>query len=170
MHVAGIDQDGVVFTPVSPKLTTVKLTASTIGHLIGLAVLGVPLLLQRLGVWPDFWTWAAWGLPALVLVSWVTDLVLIPRRVRAMGWAEREDDLLWRQGVLIRTLNAVPYGRLQYVDTSDGPLLRRHGLQTLALKTAASGADVELQGLPAATCDELREVLMARGQARLAGL
>ena len=166
----GIDLSGVAFTPASPRLTTVKLIATTIGHLIWLAAFSVPLILKLTGPWTGMAAWAAWGLPAVVVVSWIVDLILIPRRVRAMGWAEREDDLLWRQGVLIRTLNAVPYGRLQYVDTSDGPLLRRHGLQTLTLKTAASGADVELQGLPAATCDELREVLMARGQARLAGL
>jgi len=170
MPVAGTDQDGVVFTPVSPQLTTVKLIASTIGHLVLLAALSVPLALKLAGPWEHMWGWAAWGLPALALLSWAVDLVLIPRRVRAMGWAEREDDLLWREGVLFRTVNAVPYGRLQYVDTSDGPLLRRYGLQTLTLKTAASGPDLELQGLPAQRGDELREVLMARGQARLAGL
>ncbi|MEO4038176.1 PH domain-containing protein [Micrococcaceae bacterium Sec6.3] len=169
-HVAGIDQDGVVFTPVSSELTPVKLISSAIGHVILLAVLSVPLVLKLTGVWEGMWAWAAWGLPAVVLLSWAADLVLIPRSVRAMGWAEREDDLLWREGLLFRTVNAVPYGRLQYVDTSDGPLLRRYGLQTLTLKTASSGGDVTLEGIPAATCDELREVLMARGQARLAGL
>lgn len=159
-----------MFTPVSPRLTPVKLISSAIGHLIGLAVCAVPLILMLTGVWAGLWPWFAWGLPAVVVVFWVVDLILIPRRVRAMGWAEREDDLLWREGVLIRTVNAVPYGRLQYVDTSDGPLLRRFGLQTLTLKTAASGGDLTLEGLPAERCEQLREVLMARGQARLAGL
>ena len=114
--------------------------------------------------------WVAWGLPAVVVVSWIVDLILIPRRVRAMGWAEREDDVLWREGILFRSVHAVPYGRLQYVDVSDGPLLRRVGLQTLTLKTAAAGGDVTLEGVPRERAEELREVLMARGQARLAGL
>lgn len=170
MPVAGTEQDDVRFTPVSPRLATVKLIASTIGHLVFTALAAVPLLLKLMGPWEHMWAWAAWGLPAVMVASWLVDLVLIPRRVRAMGWAEREDDLLWREGVLFRTVNAVPYGRLQYVDTSDGPLLRRHGLQTLTLKTAAGGGDLTLEGLPTATCDELRETLLARGQARLAGL
>lgn len=167
---SGIDLTGVEFAPASPKLTPVKLISTSIGHLIWLAAFSVPLILKLAGPWEGLWTWTAWGLPAVVVVSWLVDLVLIPRRVRAMGWAEREDDVLWRSGVLFRSVDAVPYGRLQYVDVSDGPLLRRFGLQTLTLKTAASGGDVEMEGLPAATADELREVLMARGQARLAGL
>ncbi|MBD4635696.1 PH domain-containing protein, partial [Xanthomonas citri pv. citri] len=74
------------------------------------------------------------------------------------------------EGILFRSVYAVPYGRLQYVDVSDGPLLRRAGLQTLTLKTAAAGGDVTLEGVPRERAEELREVLMARGQARLAGL
>ena len=160
----GIDLSGVAFTPASPRLATVKLIATTIGHLIWLAAFSVPLILKLTG------PWAAWGLPAVVVVSWIVDLILIPRRVRAMGWAEREDDVLWREGILFRSVHAVPYGRLQYVDVSDGPLLRRVGLQTLTLKTAAAGGDVTLEGVPRERAEELREVLMARGQARLAGL
>ena len=166
----GIDLNGVSFTPASPRLTSVKVTASTLGHLLWLAVFTVPLVLRLTGPWAGMAAWAAWGLPAVVVVSWIVDLVLIPRRVRAMGWAEREDDVLWREGLLFRSVHAVPYGRLQYVDVSDGPLLRRAGLQTLTLKTAASGGDVTLQGVPRERAEELREVLMARGQARLAGL
>ena len=166
----GIDLRGVEFTPVSPKLTRVKLIGAVIGGLIWLAVLSVPLVLKLTGVWSELWAWVAWGLPAIALVWLLVDVVLVPRRVRALGFAEREDDVLWREGLLFRSVYAVPYGRLQYVDVSDGPLLRRFGLQTLTLKTAASGSDVTLEGLPRETADELREVLMARGQARLAGL
>ncbi|MEV8232370.1 PH domain-containing protein [Micrococcus luteus] len=170
MPVPGIDLSGVAFTPASPRLAPVKLIATTIGHLIWLAAFSVPLILKLTGPWAGMATWAAWGLPAVVVVSWIVDLILIPRRVRAMGWAEREDDVLWREGILFRSVHAVPYGRLQYVDVSDGPLLRRAGLQTLTLKTAAAGGDVALEGVPRERAEELREVLLARGQARLAGL
>ena len=124
----GIDLSGVAFTPASPRLATVKLIATTIGHLIWLAAFSVPLILKLTGPWAGMAAWVAWGLPAVVVVSWIVDLILIPRRVRAMGWAEREDDVLWREGILFRSVHAVPYGRLQYVDVSDGPLLRRVGL------------------------------------------
>lgn len=165
----GIDLEGVRFTPVSPRLARVEAIRSCIGGVIWLAVLAVPLVLRLTGVWPGLWAWVAWGLPAVALAWWIVELVLIPRRVRAMGWAEREDDVLWREGLFVRSVKAVPYGRLQYVDVTDGPLLRSAGLQKLTLKTAG-GDDIKLQGLPRETADALREVLMARGQARLAGL
>ncbi|MGC5048877.1 PH domain-containing protein [Micrococcus porci] len=165
----GIDLQGVEFTPVSPALVRVEAVREVIALVIWLAVVSVPLVLKLTGVWPDMWSWTAWGLPALVLAWSLVELVLIPRRVAVKGWAEREDDVLWREGILFRRVVAVPYGRLQYVDVTDGPLLRWAGLQKLTLKTAG-GADVELVGLPRETCDRLREVLMARGQARLAGL
>ena len=85
----GIDLSGVAFTPASPRLATVKLIATTIGHLIWLAAFSVPLILKLTGPWAGMAAWVAWGLPAVVVVSWIVDLILIPRRVRAMGWAER---------------------------------------------------------------------------------
>ena len=50
----------------------------------------------------------------------------------------------------------------------EGPIQRRFGVQTVTLKTA--GADLEMTGLSKAESERLREVLMQRGQARLAGL
>ncbi len=39
----------------------------------------------------------------------------------AWGYAEREDDLLVRRGVLVRRVSVVPYGRMQYVDVTARP-------------------------------------------------
>ncbi len=77
-----------------------------------------------------------------VLVVWAAvDLILIPRRVRAIGYHERQDDLLIRRGILFQKLEAVPYGRLQYVDIEAGPIMRKFGLCTVQLKTASSSTD-----------------------------
>ena len=51
---------------------------------------------------------------ALLLALW--RLVLIPRQVRSIGYAEREDDLLIRRGIFFQRTLVVPYGRMQYVD------------------------------------------------------
>jgi membrane protein YdbS with pleckstrin-like domain len=96
------------------------------------------------------------------LLSW--------RRYRAWGYAEREDDLLVRRGVMIRRLTVVPYGRMQFVDVTAGPVDRLFGLATVQLHTAASATDARIPGLEAAEAGRLRDQLAALGEAKAAGL
>jgi uncharacterized protein len=97
-------------------------------------------------------------------------LVAVERRYRAWGYAEREDDLLVRRGVLVQRLSVVPYGRMQYVDVVAGPLARRFGLATVTLHTAAAATDAFVPGLRAEEAARLRDRLAALGEARQAGL
>ncbi|GAC1610069.1 MAG: hypothetical protein NVS3B26_14820 [Mycobacteriales bacterium] len=97
-------------------------------------------------------------------------LVGVRRRWLAWGWAEREEDLLVRRGVLVRRTSVVPYGRMQYVDVSAGPLDRYLGLARVTLHTAAAATDASIPGLPVAEAIRLRDRLAALGEARQAGV
>src|SRR5271156_4295148 len=83
------------------------------------------------------------GLAVAVVVAGVGALfaVLVWRRYRAWGYAEREDDLLVRRGVMIRRLTVVPYGRMQFIDVTAGPVDRLFGLATVQLHTASARSD-----------------------------
>ena len=94
----------------------------------------------------------------------------IPRQVRAIGYAERDDDLLIRHGIMFRTLVVVPYGRMQYVDVQAGPLARKLGIAQVQLHTASASTDATIDGLEPAEAERLRDRLASRGEARLAGL
>jgi membrane protein YdbS with pleckstrin-like domain len=72
--------------------------------------------------------------------------------------------------VLFRSLVVVPYGRMQFVDVSAGPLDRAFGLATVQLHTAAATTDARIPGLPPAEAARLRDRLAARGEAQSAGL
>ena len=150
------------WTPVSRKLVTARLTVTAM-WLVPLIV-GGGLLAALTGV-PGLW---AIPVAFLLLGLWISWLV--PRQVGAMGYAEREDDLLIRRGIMFRSLVVVPYGRMQYVDVSAGPLDRRFGIATVQLHTAASSTNATIAGLPPAEAARLRERLASRGEARLAGL
>ena len=63
-----------------------------------------------------------------------------------LGYAERADDLLVTSGVLNRQLVVVPYGRMQFVDVTAGPLDRRFGLATVQLHTASPATDAQIPG------------------------
>ncbi|BDO43492.1 PH domain-containing protein [Cellulomonas sp. NTE-D12] len=152
----------IVWTPVSPRLAAARLTVAAI-VLVPLLVAGV--VLAVLAGAP-----AAWIAPAAVLAVGVWLGWLVPRQVRAVGYAERAEDLLIRRGIMFKTLVVVPYGRMQYVDVNAGPVDRSFGIAAVQLHTAAPNTDASIHGLPPEEAARLRDRLASRGEARLAGL
>ncbi len=101
---------------------------------------------------------------ALLGLRWVQ------RRFASWSYAERQDDLLLRRGVLVERTTVVPYGRMQFVDVSAGPLDRRYGLASVVLHTAAAATSAHVPGLRRAEAERLRDRLAALGEARAAGV
>lgn len=147
--------------PVSPQLVL----ARYLGRLPWVLLAG--LVLTGLGVLVDPWFYLGAGL-ALLLVLW--QLWLIPAQVRQLGWKETADELLITKGRLWHTFTVVPYGRIQYVDVTAGPVERALGLKALQLHTASSSSDATIPGLPAAEADALRDRLARRARERMSGL
>ncbi len=80
------------------------------------------------------------------------------------GFALRETDLLIRSGVFWKHVVAVPFNRIQHVDSAAGPLMRSMGLARLTIHTAGSQmGSVGLPGLPAARAEVLRDYLSRVG-------
>ncbi|MBG6084816.1 membrane protein YdbS with pleckstrin-like domain [Zhihengliuella flava] len=165
-----IDPEGVTWSRVDEKYVTVRALGVAISGLIWLAITAVPLVLALTGVWGGYPRWLAWTLPGVALIWTLIDLLITRRRVRAIGYAERENDLLVRQGILFRKVLVVPYGRMQYVDVQMGPVDRAFGLCKVQLHTAAASVTATIPGVKAAEGARLREQLSDRGEARLAGL
>ena len=95
--------DGVVFHPVSPRLITARL----LGAGIVSAVLVIGFVIPGVIVDPRFFIPAA-----LFAVLFIWQAWLIPRQVRAMGYALADNHLLWRHGVMFRSITVTPYGRM----------------------------------------------------------
>ncbi|HEY3733926.1 MAG TPA: PH domain-containing protein [Streptosporangiaceae bacterium] len=129
----------------------VMLAAGLIGGLAGSAALGLGIALVLLGA----------GL--------VSERFLA-RRVAAWGYAERDEDLIVRRGVLIRRQSVIPYGRMQFIDVTAGPIERSLGLATLQMHTAAAASDARIPGLDKAQAAVLRDQLATLGEAQAAGL
>jgi membrane protein YdbS with pleckstrin-like domain len=112
--------------------------------------------------------WAVFALLPLAAVAWGWGA--LERNWRSWRYAEREDDLLISRGVLWRELTVVPYGRMQLVEVTSGPVERRYGLARLQLHTAAATTDAEIPGLVPEEAERLRDRLTELGGARSAGL
>ncbi|MEU3062084.1 PH domain-containing protein [Streptomyces subrutilus] len=112
--------------------------------------------------------WAALAAlwPAVLVWGWV----LLGRNWRSWRYAERADDLLISRGVLWREETVVPYGRMQLVEVTSGPLERRFGLASVQLHTAAAATDAKIPGLVPGEAERLRDRLTELGEARSAGL
>ncbi|MFI7583687.1 PH domain-containing protein [Kocuria sp. M1N1S27] len=165
-----IDPEGLAWTRVSPQHISVVVLSTLLGTLFWLAALGWPAVLAATGVWSDAPLGLLLLLPAAALAAGLVSVLLAPRRVRAIGYAERGEDLLVRRGLLYQRVTVIPYGRMQYVDVSVSPLQRSFGLATVKLHTAAVGSHAEIPGVEHAEASRLRERLTARGEALLAGL
>ena len=153
--------DGVVFHPVSHRLITARILG--VGLFCAVLVIGfvIPGVLFSSGFF----------IPAVLApILFIWQLWLIPRQVRAMGYALADNHLLWRHGVMFRSITVTPYGRMQFVDTSQGPLARRLGIAEVRLHTASASTDATINGLPVAEAENLRQVLSQRGEEGMAGL
>ena len=151
------------WTPVSPRLATGRRFVGT-----GVVVLLTAVAVAALAVFdlPEYGFLAlVLGLAVLAWTWW-----LIGRQVRAIGYADRADDLLVVSGILFRRLVVVPYGRMQLVDVRRGPIERYLGLATVQLHTAAATTDATIPGLPPVEAGRLRDRLAALGEQRSAGL
>lgn len=156
---------GTSWTPVSPRLTSARrasLLLVTVPVVLALVVVGV------LEFWAPRWLCllAAGLVAARAVVMWF----VIAVQTRRWGYAEREEDLYLRSGALFRRLVAVPYGRMQYVDVSSGPIDRYFGIATVSLHTAAPGTTAVVPGLPAEEAARLRDRLTELGETQGSGL
>ena len=153
------------FSAVDPGYFKVKLVNWSIQSSCYLLVALLPLILRLFGLLVPWWL----VIVPPVLVCGIALLVLriLRRQVRALGYQERAEDLMVRSGVLWRKQLVIPYGRMQYVEVTSGPVERRYGLCKLTLNTAAGAATAVIPGLRAETGEELRERLVAAGEANL---
>jgi membrane protein YdbS with pleckstrin-like domain len=131
---------------------------------LGLLTVGLGLLLGLL-CGP---VWAAFALLPLGLACW--GWVVLGRNWRSWRYAERADDLLISRGVLWREETVVPYGRMQLVEVTSGPVERHFGLASVQLHTAAAATDATIPGLDPSEAERLRDRLTELGEARSAGL
>ena len=138
---------------------------------IMLLVLTGLLLLVTVVVTVFLWR-SAWLLvvPVVLGVGFVFGWVLIGRNAQYWAYAERDEDLYIRHGAMFRELVVVPYGRMQYVDITSGPVEQLYGISTVHLHTASPRTSARIPGLPSQDAARLRDRLTSLGEAQAAGL
>lgn len=154
--------------PVSPKLVIVRYLSvlpwvilPAVGFLIAGIVIDEDEQFLKIGAYIGAGIFAG-------LVIWL--LWLIPAQVKKLGWKETADELLLSRGKVFHTYTVVPYGRIQFVDVTAGPIERIFGLKSVELHTASASSDSSISGLVAAEADALRDRLAVQARERMSGL
>lgn len=147
---------------VSPKYIVVDLIGAGI---FALVVVGAAIVMAV--VFEQ--TWPLWVMAGL-LVAILIGAVFTPRRIRSIGYQLRQDDLLFRRGIMWTRIVAVPYGRMQLIDINRGPVARAFGLAELKFVTASAASAIVLPGLPEDEAEQLRDHLVAVAESRRTGL
>jgi len=153
----------VDWQPVDPSYRRARLVVAVFfSVLLAFVVAAIGTILGRAvanegGEVSTWLLWLLWPPVGAALIAW--PFVSVPR----MGYAVREHDILYRSGVVWRTITAVPYNRIQHGETETSPLDRRFGLATLKLYTAGgSGGDLRIAGLSAEIAEQLRVFVLER--------
>ncbi|WP_307220492.1 PH domain-containing protein [Microbacterium sp. SORGH_AS_0888] len=136
----------------------------TTGALLAAVAVAAPVVAALVGQpWPL--------VPGAVLaVLLLGELVILPRRVRSIGYRLRDDDLEFRRGILWQRQVAVPYGRMQLIDITHGPLDRGFRIAQLKFVTAAASSAVVIPGLDQSAAEALRDHLVRVAENRRTGL
>ncbi|AVM01283.1 hypothetical protein C6V83_14565 [Gordonia iterans] len=157
-----LDPRSTALTPMSPRYRSAELLSAAVSG-------SLPLIaaLVCAAVFAKWWILliAAGCLAFLLLVLWIS-----VRRADAHRYAELADDLVVASGILWRSVTVVPYGRIQFVDLEEGPLLRLFGLATLKLHTASATSDAVIYGLSRDDAQALRARLSEAARIRMEGL
>ena len=117
-----------------------------------------PFIAEQLP-WMPALAWTTIG--AFCLWSVVWPLVAVPRR----GYVVRDKDLLYKSGVLWRSVKAFPFNRVQHTKLDSTPLDRRFGLASLSVFPAGAGAGHRIRGLGQETAGRLRVYISERIEA-----
>ncbi|TGO03914.1 PH domain-containing protein [Serinibacter arcticus] len=152
--------DGDDWVPASTRLVRARIVTALV--VTPLPIAAGAVLATLVSPW-----W--WFLAAPFALGLASTLLRSRRYVAALGHVERAEELVVREGLWSRTATVIPYGRLQYVTLTEGPIDTRFGLAKLEVHTAASGSTT-VPGLPVADARALRSRLSRRTRGRDEGL
>ena len=145
------DMEDLDWQPMHPSYVRRMQTERLIISLIVLAGSALPHIVVGSTFAPTVPIWVLVIVFAIPFLGW--PLVSVPRR----GYVVRDHDIVFRSGVFWRSVTAVPFNRVQHVETSNTPLDRKFGLANLQIFTAGgSGGDLTVSGLGTDVAEQLR--------------
>lgn len=154
----------VTYTALHPKYFKVVLI--NLGIIIILLIL-IPSLFSIFK--PELFLGRVWLIIGIVLPI-VSALIVLFSTIafHKKGYAFREHDVLFRQGIIVTKTIVIPYNRVQHVALHEGLISRYLGLAKVEIFTAgASSSDIEIPGIEKEKAEKIKQLLMGKIQKQL---
>ncbi len=91
----------------------------------------------------------------------ITSIILTWISYYKRGHALRENDIIYKEGVLFNNVTTISFNRVQHCEISQGPFEQMFDLYTLKVFTAGGqSSDLEIPGLDKETADGLKEYIV----------
>ena len=143
--------DAVDWQPLDPNLKKLQQLLGLLVLLGAAAPLAFITFATEIPTLPAIIIWTNWLLVLVAVLIWPG--IALPKH----GYVIRDRDILFKKGVIWRSVTAVPFNRIQHVETSSTPFDRKFGIATLQLFTAGgTSGDLKIDGLAADTAEQLR--------------
>ena len=142
------------FVAVDPNYLRVSLIGSSIWAAIVLAAGIIVAVLV-----PEY-KWIPLLVMGGVLLLTAIGVVFTVLGVKNIGYQVREHDLSYRHGIFIKTVETVPFVRVQHARVTQGPVQRAFGIAVLAVNSA--GPDLNIAGLSSDDAERLRALVVER--------
>lgn len=128
---------------ISPAAVKMWWMEATIENLIIFCVLVVLLFLQQYYDWVEWIGIILYILLALTVLSAIFEIGFYPNfRIRVWRYEVDERFVQIKRGAINQKYLIVPMTKVQYVNTIQGPLLRKFGLATIKIGTMASTHEI----------------------------
>lgn len=140
----------------SPKMRSVW---RIISLLSSISLLALPIIYYFLMRYFSFPTFVLMIITGFVLAAILFLTLFLPSlRMKYTAYEIYENELEIQKGMFIIKRIIIPMVRVQHVTTEVGPLLRRYGLSTVNISTAATTHEIE--GLEHHVAEELRDKIV----------
>ncbi|MDS9472174.1 PH domain-containing protein [Sporosarcina pasteurii] len=102
------------------------------------------------------WSWYIYGIAGIIVIAYAYLFVYLFPKIKWLRWRYevRESEIELQHGLFIVKRTLIPMVRVQHVDTSQGPILRKYNLAGITISTAATNH--EIPALIVEEADELR--------------
>lgn len=140
---------------ISPDATKVWRISSILSHALWFLALGIVTYLNQHFNWYSWIPIVLYILIGIVSLHAVYGVFIFPIYMqRTWRYAINDQHIQLKFGAIEKVHTFIPMSKVQYVNTVEGPLLRRYGLATITIGTVASSH--EIPALPVGEAEKLR--------------